>query len=542
MAALLGIAVTSLALARVIFQKTSGADVQTRRKDDRAGEPRPLSSGDERDINALGPLLFAAETGAHADGTSTLSDEELEKLEFDLRMLVTNMDSQLMEVLEDIVAMGIPSEAMEELERITVEINEMEDRLTSPAAQTDHHAFGNGTEVDNMEDGLVAHEKSISELRWKAFAVIQPYAEDSMKRQYRSLLTNREIQATLLRQVEKQTVVRSQTSDASSDPESSSSKAEETFNNKKINGTGKTTIQPLQCFSIAGCSLPHPFKAHTGGEDAFFAVESKGVFGVADGVGGWSEMGIDPAEYPRKLMKSAEKTVLQENEECIDPLFVLKRAFAEAHAPGSCTVSLASLCPHHHETSNAVGPKKYELRIVSLGDCATHVVRDGAIIFETKVQEHSFNQPFQISSPQYYVGGSGPEDAAVYSTRVQSGDIVVMGSDGLFDNLWGHELESIVTEMTQNVVHDSEFATTRLADESDSTAVSLARSSAELVAEEISHKVATVASEHSRDISYASPFAAERHERTVPPLLRSALPPPRGGKLDDITAVVCVVK
>lgn len=43
--------------------------------------------------------------------------------------------------------------------------------------------------------------------------------------------------------------------------------------------------------------VPHPDKKR--GEDAFF-VTRNGV-GVADGVGGWAEYGVDPGEYPRRV-------------------------------------------------------------------------------------------------------------------------------------------------------------------------------------------------------------------------------------------------
>jgi protein phosphatase PTC7 len=45
--------------------------------------------------------------------------------------------------------------------------------------------------------------------------------------------------------------------------------------------------------------IPHPDKAHRGGEDAFFA--SNHLLVIADGVGGWSSQGIDPANYSRFL-------------------------------------------------------------------------------------------------------------------------------------------------------------------------------------------------------------------------------------------------
>lgn len=46
--------------------------------------------------------------------------------------------------------------------------------------------------------------------------------------------------------------------------------------------------------------MPHPDKAETGGEDAFFVSSfGRGAFGVADGVGGWNVEGVDPSRYSR---------------------------------------------------------------------------------------------------------------------------------------------------------------------------------------------------------------------------------------------------
>ena len=46
---------------------------------------------------------------------------------------------------------------------------------------------------------------------------------------------------------------------------------------------------------------PHPSKVQKGGEDAYYANE--GCLAVADGVGGWNEVGVDPSNYSRELCK-----------------------------------------------------------------------------------------------------------------------------------------------------------------------------------------------------------------------------------------------
>ena len=52
-------------------------------------------------------------------------------------------------------------------------------------------------------------------------------------------------------------------------------------------------------FHVAVNMTPHPAKRDKGGEDA--ATITNSFIALADGVGGWSESGIDPAEYSRKL-------------------------------------------------------------------------------------------------------------------------------------------------------------------------------------------------------------------------------------------------
>lgn len=41
--------------------------------------------------------------------------------------------------------------------------------------------------------------------------------------------------------------------------------------------------------------MPHPSKLDKGGEDAYYVHDN--VVAVADGVGGWTNHGIDPAIY-----------------------------------------------------------------------------------------------------------------------------------------------------------------------------------------------------------------------------------------------------
>lgn len=56
----------------------------------------------------------------------------------------------------------------------------------------------------------------------------------------------------------------------------------------------------------AAVMIPHPAKEDRGGEDAYFIGDQGTAVGVADGVGGWAEVGVDPGLYSRELMGHAQ--------------------------------------------------------------------------------------------------------------------------------------------------------------------------------------------------------------------------------------------
>ncbi|GAB4813840.1 hypothetical protein N2152v2_000886 [Parachlorella kessleri] len=266
--------------------------------------------------------------------------------------------------------------------------------------------------------------------------------------------------------------------------------------------------QQLLRLVAAGTSIPHPAKAESGGEDAFFVSgQGLGAVGVADGVGGWALEGINPALYPRQLLEQCEEGLAQHEE----PLPVLLHAHDRAHAPGSCTVCLATL------QAGAM------LKLVSLGDCSAAVIRRGAgIVFKAETQEHQFNMPFQMASLKFLPGSDHPDQARQYEVAVQDGDVVVLGSDGLFDNLWEDDLVALVQARLEDLTAAPDAAALQAA------------------AQQLAEQLALQAHSLAQDPTYVSPFAVERHERATSPFVR-ALSKPAGGKLDDVTVVVGVV-
>jgi hypothetical protein len=77
-----------------------------------------------------------------------------------------------------------------------------------------------------------------------------------------------------------------------------------------------------------------------------------------------------------------------------------------------------------------------------VGDCGTVVIRHGDFLFRTEEQVHSFNFPFQLGTS----GLDHPQSAQRFNIKLQHGDIVIMASDGVFDNLFDEEILSIVAD------------------------------------------------------------------------------------------------
>ncbi|XP_022948286.1 probable protein phosphatase 2C 26 [Cucurbita moschata] len=240
--------------------------------------------------------------------------------------------------------------------------------------------------------------------------------------------------------------------------------------------------------------IPHPNKALTGGEDAFFVSSySGGVIAVADGVSGWAKENVDPALFPREFLANASDLVGNDDEVNNDPQILLRKAHASTSATGSATVIVAMM------------ERNGKLKIANVGDCGLKVIRKGQIIFSTSPQEHYFDCPYQLSSERV---GQTFLDAKVSNVELMEGDILVMGSDGLFDNVFDHEIVAIATKYVD--------------------------------VGEAAKALANLANSHSADKTFESPYSLEARSKgyDVPFWKKILGMKLTGGKLDDITVVV----
>ena len=99
------------------------------------------------------------------------------------------------------------------------------------------------------------------------------------------------------------------------------------------------------------------------------------------------------------------------------------------------------------------------------------------IVFRSKTQEHGFNYPYQIGT-----NGNDPQLAEESSVPVLPGDMVILGTDGLFDNLYSISILKTIENILENKKED-------------------------LIPDKIAEALAKVAFDLSLEENYFSPFS-----------------------------------
>ncbi|CAJ1930037.1 unnamed protein product [Sphenostylis stenocarpa] len=250
-----------------------------------------------------------------------------------------------------------------------------------------------------------------------------------------------------------------------------------------------TTVGGKNLKMLSGsCYLPHPDKEDTGGEDAHFICTDEQAIGVADGVGGWADVGVNAGLFSRELISNSVRAIQEEPKGSFNPTRVLEKAHSNTKAKGSSTACIVALTDKG-------------LHAINLGDSGFIVVRDGCTIFQSPAQQHDFNFTYQLESGN---GADLPSSGEVFTIPVTSGDVVIAGTDGLFDNLYNSEITAVVVHAIR----------------------------AGLEPQVTAQKIAALARQRALDQSRPTPFSTAAQEAGFRYY---------GGKLDDITVVVSYI-
>jgi protein phosphatase PTC7 len=205
----------------------------------------------------------------------------------------------------------------------------------------------------------------------------------------------------------------------------------------------------------AASNIPRSDKSSDGGDDAWFTLDHSAA-GVADGVGSWRAKGVNAGKFARQLMNRVSKEM--DTGGAVNPYKALTAAFAQPSKLGGSTTALIV---------NAVGQQLY---VCQLGDSGMIIIRNGRCVYASDEQEHFFDTPYQLGN-----NNDTPSDAFRYVIPIQDNDTIVLGTDGLFNNLYiphivnivnnfplsddGKNLESIVTALV-----DEAFAKSQTSD------------------------------------------------------------------------------
>ena len=79
----------------------------------------------------------------------------------------------------------------------------------------------------------------------------------------------------------------------------------------------------------------------------------------------------------------------------------------------------------------------------NVGDSGFMVFRDGSLLARSQPQLRGFNCPYQLGNGDGY---DRPRCAEEWGVSVAAGDVVVLGTDGLLDNMFAEQVERIVRE------------------------------------------------------------------------------------------------
>jgi len=259
-----------------------------------------------------------------------------------------------------------------------------------------------------------------------------------------------------------------------------------------LNDVVVTEINEVGCYQI-------PKYSH--GDDTYLISNNGKAIAVFDGIGGNYEYGINPRDYSYSLMTGCR--IAANDKHLTDPLQILEEGFQFASKVDG---SSAAIVGYLEETQDDL----MHFNVLNVGDSQFMVLRrnenKGGFIsiiksdpqYDTTVVSLS-NMPCPMQLTGNEERSDKPDAGIKYRVQIFDGDIIIMASDGLFDNLFDNEIIDIVNQSYKEPV------------------------------QEIAKKLSLAAYVSSKNKTKNSPFS-----ETIGKLIGYHV----GGKEDDITTVV----
>jgi protein phosphatase PTC7 len=181
---------------------------------------------------------------------------------------------------------------------------------------------------------------------------------------------------------------------------------------------------------------------------------SSTAFGIADGVGGWATSGVDPAEFSHGFCHYMARTTLEWTHGRLTPRMLMEIGYQNIIDDPSVPAGGSTAC------IGIAGPDG-SLQMANLGDSGFLQLRLGAVHHYSNPQTHAFNTPYQLSIiPPKVIAQSAmfggmplsdlPEKAELSSGQLRHGDVLILATDGVWDNLNPQEVLNIVSSQMRS--------------------------------------------------------------------------------------------
>lgn len=217
----------------------------------------------------------------------------------------------------------------------------------------------------------------------------------------------------------------------------------------------KVCHQPVH-FLSAAASRQHPAKTNTGIPNADAVEEGAWHLGLCDGVSGVFQLGISPDEFPREFLGKCGQLLQPRLAE------LATRGKTAETAGRDASTWLTGLVEQAYDGTTVKGATTLILTALRESNLVTACIGDSGLlvlrptnkrplrlrtVFKTEPGRYDARRPLQVQRLPGFTEVNARQviqGAMVSTTPVQPGDLLVLGSDGLFDNLSDTDIRMVL--------------------------------------------------------------------------------------------------